>query len=136
MTIFSQYKLKSEFDKLSWESTTKPSLNEYDGLIKGARNSRFHNLFNVKNTVSVELNGINLRALNFTLFSEYIGRGQTNNVFEYEDKQLIDVLSEFTRTSEKTVSEEFWSQNLQVMKATLILVNDICDSLKLLCLLS
>jgi len=132
MTIFSQYKLKDEFDKLSWETVTKPSLNEYDVLIKGARNSRFHNLFNVNNTVTVDLEGINLRAIKLTLFNEYAGRNQMTNNFDYEDKQLIDVLKEFTRTSEKTVSEVFWSQNLEIMKATNKLIEEISESLKLL----
>jgi len=133
MTIHSQYVLKSEFSKLDWQKTNKPSIPEYSRLIKGARNSRFHNMMNMKNTIEVDMNRISIQAKRLVFFNEYSNKGKNN--FEFKDQQLIDVLIEFNRAAEKSVSDSFWTQNLAIMNAAYNLVFDFTDSLKLLRLL-
>lgn len=134
MTIYSQYMLRQEFSKLERQKTDKPSLKEYDQLIKGARNSRFHNMLHIKNTMKVDMDGVSIHAKTMTLFNEF-SRNNTSVNFEYEDQKLIEILTTFTRAGEKSVSDEFWEQNLAIMKATCTLINDLCFSLKSLRLL-
>lgn len=133
MTIYSQYKLKKQFSKLEWEKNNKPSIAEYSRLIKGARNSRFHNMMNMSNTLEVDMNNISIQAKRLVFFNEYTNKDKNN--FEFQDQQLIDVLIEFNRVAEKTVSDDFWTQNLEIMKAAKNLVLDFTESLKLLRLL-
>ena len=132
MTINSQYQLKEKFNKFDLDGKKKPSLDDYEESIKSARNSTFHNLFKLNNTIEVDLNEVIIKAKKLTFFNEYKSRSLTQNNFEYQDEQLISVLTEFTRTSEKILPYEFWEQNLEVMKTTYELVSDICESLKLL----
>ena len=134
MTIYSQYLVKREFSKLDWQKTNKPSIAEYSRLIKGARNSRFHNMMNMNNTLEVDMNDISIQAKRLIFFNDYTNKNQ--NSFEFQDQQLIDVLVEFNRVAEKTVSDNFWTQNLAIMKAAHNLVLDFTESLKLLRLLS
>lgn len=134
MTINSHYKLFKAFKNIDWQQSNKPSLSEYENLIKGVRNARFHNFLDIKNTLEVNLEGIMLEARKMTFFGEYQRTG-TSNTFEYEDQQLIEVFTEFSRASENLVSDEFWNKNLEVLEATYQLVDDICYSLKILRLL-
>jgi len=133
MTLNSQYNVKEAFSKLDFQNSNKPSLDDYSSMVKGARNHSFHNLFKLNNTIEVDLEGVNIKAKRLTFFEEF---KKTPNSFEFEDQQLINVLTEFNRTSEKFVPDVFWVQNLEVMKSIQNLVIDMCDCLKLLCLLN
>ncbi|MDY6993860.1 MAG: hypothetical protein SVR94_14835 [Pseudomonadota bacterium] len=133
LTIYSQYLVKLEFSRLDWQKTNKPSIAEYSRLIKGARNSKFHNMMNMNNTLEVDMNNIIIQAKRLIFFNEYPNKNQNN--FEFQDQQLIDVLVEFNRVAEKNVSDDFWTQNLAIMKAANNLVRDFTESLKLLRLL-
>jgi hypothetical protein len=52
--------------------------------------------------------------------------------FVYEDKALVEVLTEFTRAGEKAVSPQFWNRNLAVMQSTIDLLDGTSSALKLL----
>jgi len=132
LTLNSQYKLYKTFSKLDWQKEGKPSLSLYIKLIKEARNSRFHKLFNITNTVEVNLEGINLQANYLRMFSEYNNRSSILSNFSYEEKQLIELLLNFTRTDERKVTTRFWKQNLEIMNSTLSLIVDFSESLKML----
>jgi len=131
MTINSHYELYEAFRNIDWQQANKPSLGEYDSLIKGVRNARFHDFLDIKNTLDVNLKGIMLEARRMTFFGEY-QRSGTPNTFEYEDQQLIEVFTEFSRVSENLVSDDFWEKNLKVMEKTYQFVEDINNSLKIL----
>jgi len=132
LTLNSQYKLYKTFSKLDWQKEGKPSLSLYIKLIKEARNSRFHKLFNIKNTIEVNLEGINLQAKYLRMFSEYKNRSSILSNFSYEEKQLIELLLNFTRTDERKITTRFWKQNLEIMNSTLSLIVDFSESLKML----
>ncbi len=132
LTLKSQYELYKTFSNLDWQKEGKPSLSLYMKLIKDARNSRFHKLFRINNTIEVDLNGINLKAKYLRMFSEYKSRSSVLSNFSYEEKQLIELLLNFTRTEERKVTKRFWNQNLDIMKSTLVFISDFCHSLKLL----
>jgi hypothetical protein len=131
MTIKEQILLSEAFRSLPWKRmSTKPSLDEYFRTICGARNSAFHHLFPFDRAIEVQLEGVSITAKRLRLFSEYTSKSK--NLFEFEDQQLIELLTEFTRTEEIYVSPEFWQRNLNVMIATIELLSSVCASLKLL----
>ncbi len=131
MTIKEQILLTEAFRSLPWKRmSTKPSLDEYFRTISGARNSAFHHLFPFDRAIEVQLEGVSISAKRLRLFSEFTSKSK--NLFEYEDQQLIELLTEFTRSEEIYVSPEFWQRNHNVMTATVELLSSICGSLMLL----
>ena len=92
----------------------KPSLENYMEMISNSRNRTFHSLLPFDRTIEANLEDINIRARRLTLFPPY---GQRKNFvhFDYEDREIIEVLSEFTRPKESVVSLDFWKKNTQVM---------------------
>lgn len=133
MTLKEQIQLAEAFRTLPWARlSTKPSLDEYHKTISSARNSSFHHLFPFDRAIEVQLDGVSVVAKRLRLFSEYTPSSKNKNLFEYEDQQLIDLLTEFTRSEEVRVSLEFWQRNLDVMNATVNLLSEICSSLGLL----
>ncbi len=132
MTLQSQYNLYLAFTKLDWQKEGKPEISLYIRLIKDARNSRFHNLFRISNTIEVDLDGISLQAKYLRFFTEYKTRNSKQKNFEFEENELIDLFMDFSRTTEKQVSKRFWEQNLFIMKSSITFFNDFCDSLKML----
>jgi len=130
LTIYHQFQLSFVFKNLPWgKIDTKADLSHYVSTIKGARNKAFHNLLQFNHTVDVEMDNVPLRATKLRLFSEFTAKG---NVFEYEDKELVEILTEFTRAGEKYVSFDFWKRNLDVMRKTIDLLDTVSLSLKLL----
>ena len=66
------------------------------------------------------------------IFSEYSRKKE--NELTYQDKELVSVFTEFTRTSTTKVSKGFWTKNLDVMKATRDLFASTSEALKLIIL--
>jgi len=131
MTLKEQILLTEAFRSLPWKRmNTKPSLDEYFRTISGARNSAFHHLFPFDRAIEVQLDGVSIAAKRLRLFSEYTSKSK--NLFEYEDQQLIELLTEFTRSEEIYVSPEFWQRNLNVMVTTIDLLSSVYASLNLL----
>jgi hypothetical protein len=130
MTVYEQYQFLYALQSLPWTKLgTKPDLKNYVDAVKGARNKAFHNLLQFNQTIDVQMGDITIHPTKLRLFSEYTSKG---NVFEYEDKELIEILTEFTRVEEKYVSFDFWKRNLIVMEKTLYLLESFSFTLKVL----
>ncbi len=111
--------------------SAKPSLRDYHRAIADARNSAFHNLFPFRKSLRVNLPEEALQNASLQIFSEH-GRKKENELL-YQDKELVDLLFEFTRARERNVSMSFWRRNLHVMDATIQLCEATSSYLKLLC---
>jgi len=128
MTASEQFELSSALNQLPWEKLgTKPDLKNYVDCVKAARNKAFHNFLQFNQAIEVQMGELTIRPTKLRLFSEFTSKG---NVFEYEDKELIEILTEFTRAGEKYVSFDFWKRNLIVMEKTICLFEAFSRSLK------
>jgi hypothetical protein len=129
-TVAEHYALSLAFHALPWSrSKTKPSLKNYQQAIADARNSAFHNLFPFRKSLRVPLPEAALGAPHLQIFSEHSKK--TSNQLTYQDKQLVDVLLEFTRARERSLSLTFWQRNLDVMNATIALFERTSEFVKL-----
>ena len=130
-TIAEHYALSVAFHSLPWgRSNRKPSLKNYQQSIADARNSAFHNLFPFRKTLRVPLPEKALGAPELQIFSEHSKK--SSNQLTYNDKELVDVLVEFTRARERCLPVSFWEKNLDVMNATIALFETTSQFLKLL----
>jgi hypothetical protein len=119
-TIAEHYTLSEAFRSLPWSrSNKKPSLHNYHQSIADARNSAFHNLFPFRKSLRVPLPETALGKPELQIFSEHSKK--SSNQLTYQDKELVDVLMEFTRARERRLSPSFWQNNLEVMDATICL---------------
>ncbi|CAM3369207.1 hypothetical protein [Rhodothermus bifroesti] len=115
-TIKEHFEVAEAFRNLPWtKSRKKPSLERYREIISGVRNRAFHNLLALDRTVEANLEGIQVSAKRLTLFPPY-ARRKSHVHFEYEDREMVQVLSELTRAPEATVPLEFWKKNKVVME--------------------
>jgi hypothetical protein len=125
------FQLSEAFKKLPWSKLKgKSSLEVYQQMINGARNRAFHNLLLVQKTLEAEISGTALGSVKLRLFSEYSRR--TEDKLKYQDKALVQILTEFTRAAEQGVSADFWTRNLDVMEATVALLVSVSAILKML----
>lgn len=132
LTVVEWFELSDHFKNLPWaKSKKKPSLADYHETISGARNRAFHNIFPFNKALEASLDGVSLSAVKLRIFSEYKAK-KSQNVFEYEDKALVEILTEFTRAGERIVQPLFWKKNLDVMNSAVSLISSISDSLILL----
>lgn len=128
LTAYEQFQFSFAINNLPWEKLGKKAdLKKYVETVKGARNKAFHNLLQFNQTIDVQMNNIMIRPKKLRLFTEFTSKG---NIFEYEDKELIETLIEFTRAGENYVSFDFWRRNLDVMLKTLSLLEGVSSSLK------
>lgn len=119
-TIAEHYALSEAFRKMPWtRSKNKPTLKNYQSNIGDARNSAFHNLFPFRKTLRVELPTDAIGDPSLTIFSEHSKKSA--NQLTYRDKELVDVLTEFTRARDRQVPSGFWQRNLEVMDRTIAL---------------
>jgi hypothetical protein len=134
-TLNAQLDLVDCFHNLPWANNgIKPSLSSYKDTIEHSRNREFHKLLPFTRTVEVSLEGMNLKAKRLVLFPEYSGaRGKGVDPLDYEDRELVKILSKLTHTKSQVTTPGFWQQNLMVMKSTLNFLDSVCGSLKLLC---
>jgi hypothetical protein len=129
-TFLSHYCLSEAIRSLPWaKQITKPKLSEYRNQIAKARNRAFHQLLPFSKSLEVEVPDSSLRDVRIRIFSEFSGR--TNpNTFTFRDKELVDVLMEFSRTSEEVVDRTFWGRNADVMERTAQMVEATSQFLK------
>ena len=128
-TIAEHFKLSESFRHLPWtRSLSKPSLKNYIATISDARNSAFHNLFPFRKSLSVSLPEAALRQVNLRLFSEH--RKKKENQLDYQDRELVEVLIQFTRARDRRASLRFWQQNLEVMDNAIELFHRTNEFLK------
>ena len=130
-TLDAHYALSEAFQKLPWSrARKKPSLKSYIDIIGDARNSAFHNMFPFRKTLEVALPKAAVQGASLLIFSEYTKR--KNNQLVYNDKELVDILVEFTRARQRQIPSRFWSANLDVMNKTIDLFRAASGFLKLL----
>lgn len=129
-TINSQFALLAAFDELSTDqSKSKLSLSDYSRMIHGARNHAFHGVLDFNQDIEAILDGINIKAHRLRIFSEHKSKG---NLFDYEDREIVDALTAFTRPGEKYVRSDFWLNNYNVLVAFTDLVDSVSAALKCL----
>lgn len=130
-TLHSHFLLSEAFKSLPWtRSKYKASLKGYIDTIGDARNSAFHKLFPFRRALDVNLPEGSLRGPTLRIFSEFSRKSE--NELTYQDKELVGVLTEFTRVSTIKVSHGFWQKNLEVMKQTRELLRNTGNTLRLL----
>ncbi len=130
-TIFHHYKLSEAFKDLPWNrSNSKASVKNYNNIIGNSRNQAFHKIFPFKNSLSIDLPNNSLKGATIKIFSRHSKK--KDNQLSYDDKAMVDVLLDFTRTSEHKISFAFWEKNRTVMDLSVKLVEETNDFLELL----
>lgn len=115
-TIREHFDVAAEFRNLPWtKSTKKPSLSRYKEIINGARNRAFHNLLAFDRKIESDLQGVSINARSLILLPPHSHK-KANIAFDYEDRELVEVLTELTHAPETAVSMDFWKRNANVMK--------------------
>jgi hypothetical protein len=121
-----------ELRNLPWSKIKeKHSLDAYQLTVSNARNRAFHRLLPVDNTLRVDLDGTELGRITLRLFPEYAARNNEESL-DYNDRVLVELLTNFTSVSERSVSPQFWRRNVAVMEATVELLSRTSSTLKLL----
>lgn len=116
-TIKEHFDVAEAFRNLPWtKSHRKPSLERYREIIAGARNHAFHNLLAFDRTIEADLKGVNVRARRLTLLPPY-SRRKSIVTFDYEDREMVELLGELTRAPEVAVPFNFWKKNAEVMES-------------------
>lgn len=129
-TVGKQFSLSDAFKDLPWtRAKNKPSLKNYIDMIGNARNSTFHKFFPFRRTMDMKLPDDTFAEFNLRIFSEFTNK--KNNKLNYTDKDLVEVLTEFTRTNEHRLSPSFWHKNVIVMEKTVEVFKQTGEFLKL-----
>lgn len=114
-TLPQHFALAEAFRGLPWTKIKgKPSLKRYQEVINGARNRAFHNLLGFDRSLFSDLTGVAVKARSLTLLPAH-ARRKGHVAFDYEDRELVEVLSQLTLAPETAVSMEFWKRNADVM---------------------
>ena len=130
-TIAEHFALSESFRNLSFtRSKNKALLEEYHEIIADARNRAFHNLFPLQKSIEILLPDGSVNDVKLRIFTEF-GR-QNKNQMQFKDKELADVLLQFTRSKLRYISKTFWLQNSQVIESTIQLFIKTGDFLRLL----
>lgn len=125
-TLGEHFLMSEAFGNLPWVQThRKASLKGYADTIGDARNSAFHNLFPFRKSLEVELPSEAIQDPSLRIFSEHSRKGE--NELKYEDKELVKVLTQFTRARRRFVPFRFWQQNRHVMNTTVELFDATAD---------
>ncbi len=132
LTVAENYALAQAFRRLPFgvESTRKPSLKAYADVVGGARNHAFHDFFAFDRPFEVDLSDVTLRARRLLLFHAH--RRAPEDAFDYEDRELVEVLRSFSRAPERSVSMDFWRRNLDVLRSAHRLTLSMAKALRLL----
>lgn len=132
LTVLEQVRLAEQFAGLPFSlvGKGKPSIDRYRSVIAAARNRAFHDLFAFESPFQVRLTGDAFRTPELRLFREHSRRREP--ALEYEDRKLVDLLEEFTRSQERPVPAGFWEQNYEVMRAVSEVGRAMLDALVLL----
>ncbi len=56
------------------------------------------------------------KAKKIRLFPEYRSAQRKAQLVDYEDRELVELLTQFSRTSEHAVTPVFWAKNVAVME--------------------
>jgi len=116
-TIKEHFDLAEVFRNLPWtKSHKKPSLGRYKEIISGARNRAFHNLLAFDRTIEADLSSVAVKARRLTILPTHSRRNKTV-YFDYEDREMVEILTTLTRALEVAVPLDFWKRNVHVMEA-------------------
>ncbi len=130
-TIGEHFALSEAFQKLPLaRGERKFSLKNYVTTVADARNTAFHNLFPFRKTLSLPLPPSALQNASVRIFVEHGKRREDR--LTYQDKELVNVLLEFTRARYRKAPSRFWQKNLDVMDATIALFARTSSFLKML----
>jgi len=114
-TLRQHFELAEAFRMLPWTRVKgKASLKGYQEVVNGARNRAFHNLLGFDRSLFSDLTGVTIKAHSLTLLPAHTRR-KGHIPFDYEDRELVEVLSQLTLAPETAVSMEFWKRNANVM---------------------
>lgn len=131
-TIDEHFALAHAFRGLPWTpAKKKPSLGRYREIIAEARNRAFHSLIPVGRAIEVDLNGISLHARRLRIFPAY-GRRTPTEPLDYEDRELVEALRQFTHTPQVTVPLRFWERNLDLIRGVQRLLDATLEALCLM----
>jgi hypothetical protein len=132
LTIKSHIDLAESIRNLPWsKSEKKASPSNYVEKVKGARNHAFHNLLLFDKTIEADLSGVLVNAKKLTLLPPYAQR-KTVVSFDYEDREIVEIISEITRATETVVTLDFWIKNSIVLEVFEKLLEATEDALWLL----
>jgi hypothetical protein len=127
-TLHRHHALSEAFRNLPWErARVKSSLEGYESIVRDARNAVFHDLFPFRKTLEVELPQNALQNATIRLFSEYARKRE--NQLSFRDKEVLQVLFEFTRARYRRAPSRFWRQNVAVMDAAIELFEETGEHL-------
>jgi len=129
LTVFEQVELAYRFSNLPFSlvGRGKPSLERYRSVIADARNQAFHDLFAFDHPFRVRLPGDALRSPELRLFREYAKRNDP--ALDFEDRALVDLFADLTRTPERPVPVGFWHGNEEVLSGVVEAVRALRRSL-------
>jgi len=131
-SIYEHFSLAQAFRELPWtRSKKKPSLARYREIIAEARNRVFHSLVPFGRAIEVDLEGVTLRAHRLRLFPAF-GRRTMIEPLDYEDRELVEVLTHFTHVPEVVVPLRFWERNLDVMRGVQRLLEATLDGVHMM----
>ncbi len=132
MTLSSHFSLAESIRNLPWtKSDKKASPKSYVDKIHGARNHAFHNLFLFDRTIEADLEGMQVPAKKLTLLPPHSQRKNTIPL-DYEDREIVEILSELTRATETVVTLDFWLKNSKVIESFEKLLSETEDALWML----
>lgn len=127
-TVDKHLALDSCIRALPWQTQSKASLANYTKIVSIARNHAFHDLFPVLSGLNIRLPDAALRKIRLRLFAVH-GSKRNKNEVQFEDQELVDLLTEFTRAGRRVTPPMFWEKNLEAMEACLCLLEATTASL-------
>lgn len=130
-TVKEHLALDTAMKTLPWQTHSKASLSAYTKVVNDARNHAFHDLFPLISGLNVELPDTALRRVRLRLFARF-GSKKNRNEVRFEDQELVDLLTEFTRAGRRLTPPNFWEQNLSTMQAAVNLLKATTEALVLL----
>ncbi len=129
-TIDRHFALSEALRALPWtRSKNKPTMANYVNAIGDSRNRAFHSVFPFEKALHFVLPDGALDGAELRLFSEFGSKSHANEL-TYNDKELVEVLTKFTRTRVRPTPDSFWVKNEAVMAAMIALFAATNDLLK------
>ncbi|MEQ8719665.1 MAG: hypothetical protein RLO52_30235 [Sandaracinaceae bacterium] len=129
-TIDRHFALSEALRALPWtRSKNKPTMANYVNAIGDSRNRAFHSVFPFEKALHFVLPDGALDGAELRLFSEFGSKSHANEL-TYNDKELVEVLTKFTRTRMRPTPDSFWVKNEAVMDAMVALFAATNDLLK------
>jgi len=88
----------------------------YKNSISAARNRSAHKSLNIQKTIKAVVPGGYLGDVTITMFLSHDRSKNYGSKIEFEDREMVEVISELTRTKEQKLPDRFWKENVKVME--------------------